>query len=905
MNYLVRKLMFLTALFISIMAVSAANGKNFNLSDVKPIVLQKRHIPDKPSQVRISSGAGSFAVIVKFYENTDFRLRNGRLASKDSIPDKSISKLLIPYNQGQIRRLFQKTENDLDRFKFLHEYSSGQQLANLNLYFRIEVGNSGEAEDLINQLNKMDAVEIAYLAPSLKLAGDIDPPTPDYEPSQDYLLAAPDGIDAFYADSLAGGDGVGVKIIDIELNWNTNHEDLDKLQNAAIVPGTGNTDHGTAVAGIMAATDNGYGVTGICHQADIGLISVSTISLAEAVLTAIDSLERGDIILIELQSPGPHYNYQERTDQLGYICMEYWQDIFDVFQYAWAKGIIVIEAAGNGNEDLDNQTYYGRLFDTTYRNSHTILVGAGAPPSGTYGADRSRLYYSNYGARVNLQGQGQEVYSTGYGDLFNGNSDINQYYTMEFGGTSSASPIVAGAAACLQGRYEELYGTPLTVDRIRDILTATGSTQQGNVSQHIGPRPNLAAAIPALISPPSLYVSPIYFDTMLTAGEIIYLPLWLHNQSASQSIDFSINGNDSIMSMNMGNWLDVSPSSGTVPISDSIQLTVTLDASAVPPSLIKYKGLLDIAWNQSGLPLDSFEIVPVFIRIPCTPDTSFVIKSSLDPGGPIYNWRDITTIGNLIPKSSFYNSHVQFGILDDGTAGPFSLRFSFPFYDSSYNTCYVGINGAISFTDIDVNSNGYYKDIDIPGHPFRTIVSPFWNDLTIETGTMGHGDIYYYISPRNDSAIFEWCQVGNFNSSTDTLTTFEIILTKLGDVVFQYKSVGNTHLEDSAVIGVGSQNCSGMSYSDMGIPIDHIVSNEEAVLFDQRISKLAGDCDYSGKINLLDISYIINFLYRSGPAPIPPQSGDVECNGKTNLLDVSYIINYLYRSGPAPCTIVY
>jgi hypothetical protein len=63
-----------------------------------------------------------------------------------------------------------------------------------------------------------------------------------------------------------------------------------------------------------------------------------------------------------------------------------------------------------------------------------------------------------------------------------------------------------------------------------------------------------------------------------------------------------------------------------------------------------------------------------------------------------------------------------------------------------------------------------------------------------------------------------------------------------------------------------------------------------------------GDANNDNKTNLLDISFIINYLYRQGPAPNPIQAADVDKNGTTNLLDVSAIINFLYRGGePLGC----
>jgi hypothetical protein len=65
---------------------------------------------------------------------------------------------------------------------------------------------------------------------------------------------------------------------------------------------------------------------------------------------------------------------------------------------------------------------------------------------------------------------------------------------------------------------------------------------------------------------------------------------------------------------------------------------------------------------------------------------------------------------------------------------------------------------------------------------------------------------------------------------------------------------------------------------------------------------LCGDANGDDKVNLLDVSFIINHLYRGGPAPNPLKAADVDNNTKINLLDVSRIINFLYRSGlPLVC----
>ena len=65
---------------------------------------------------------------------------------------------------------------------------------------------------------------------------------------------------------------------------------------------------------------------------------------------------------------------------------------------------------------------------------------------------------------MNVQGWGWNVATTGYGDLQGGASQ-DDWYTARFSGTSSASPMVAAAAACLQAMAIAKNGAPLTPRR--------------------------------------------------------------------------------------------------------------------------------------------------------------------------------------------------------------------------------------------------------------------------------------------------------------------------------------------------------------------------------------------------------------------------------------------------------
>jgi hypothetical protein len=92
--------------------------------------------------------------------------------------------------------------------------------------------------------------------------------------------------------------------------------------------------------------------------------------------------------------------------------------------------------------------------------------------------------------------------TTGDGILYrdpNNLSDRNAHYTDKFGGTSSASAIVAGVAANLQSIALRNLGHPIPPLELRDLLVSTGTPQAGDLSQHIGPRPDLRLAVRTLL----------------------------------------------------------------------------------------------------------------------------------------------------------------------------------------------------------------------------------------------------------------------------------------------------------------------------------------------------------------------------------------------------------------------
>jgi len=64
---------------------------------------------------------------------------------------------------------------------------------------------------------------------------------------------------------------------------------------------------------------------------------------------------------------------------------------------------------------------------------------------------------------------------------------------------------------------------------------------------------------------------------------------------------------------------------------------------------------------------------------------------------------------------------------------------------------------------------------------------------------------------------------------------------------------------------------------------------------------LRGDPNSDGSKSVSDVVFLINYLFKGGPEPLPdPVVGDVNEDGDVTVADVVYLINYLFKGGPPP-----
>jgi hypothetical protein len=354
-------------------------------------------------------------------------------------------------------------------------------------YFAIECPAGVDPEAVARTVASWSNVETAYVE-----AGPVPPPVnPADDPlnaDQDYEDAAPSGIDARWAWAQADGSGVG--FVDMERGWTLNHEDLAGA-GINIISGI-NKDypgHGTAVLGEVVMVDNTIGGVGIAPLASARVVSqwrdATTYNTAEAILSAAAVMQSGDVLLLEAQT--------KTSPTSGYLPVEVEQATFDAIQYATSNGIIVVEAGGNGSNDLDTYTDSNGKFilnrnSNDFRDSGAIMVGAASSST-----PHSRSSFSNYGSRIDCYGWGDNIDTSG--DGWTGNSTTA--YTTSFGGTSGASPMVAGSALIVQSWLIKHGNQRYSPSMMRSVLSnPTLNTASADPSNdRIGVMPNLQQII--------------------------------------------------------------------------------------------------------------------------------------------------------------------------------------------------------------------------------------------------------------------------------------------------------------------------------------------------------------------------------------------------------------------------
>ena len=174
---------------------------------------------------------------------------------------------------------------------------------------------------------------------------------------------------------------------------------------------------------------------------------------------------------------------------------------------------------------------------------------------------------------------------------------------------------------------------------------------------------------------------------------------------------------------------------------------------------------------------------PVVLGAGGPDDFGYTWIDSNEPGGPIFNWYEISAIGTELGALS--------GTWDGNTQ--INLPFDFKFYDQEYNSAYVSVNGWIYF---GTAPSGWWTNNTIPNtaEP-NNFLAVFWDDLDMRT----NGAVYTYHDVDNNLFIVQWDAVPK-SFDTGSSLTFQAILTPWGGVTYQYLTMTGTL--NSATVGI-------------------------------------------------------------------------------------------------------
>ncbi|MFC5701665.1 carbohydrate binding domain-containing protein [Cohnella faecalis] len=440
--------------------------------------------------------SASNEIVVKFKADVNVPYKDGVEREVKAKKDNDLNGILSEYSDLKINRLFKIMDSEtknVDKAKAIFQN-----------YYTITVPEGADSEKLLKKLNNSKLVEEAYSKPIVieepSLSSNSTPVLPSNDPNniyQSYLNAASQGINAPYAWQYEGGDGKGISYVDVERGWALGHEDLTAhsiplLTGSQIVATS--ADHGTAVLGVISAVDNTIGNIGLASKAQPMVSSWWRTgeygNIAEALIVAADALDAGDVILIEIQTTYPGAS--------GYVPIEVYSAEFDAIRYAINHGITVVAAAGNGTVNLDTfQDSSGKYIlnrtSPDFKDSGAIMVGAASDT-----VPHTRMYFSNYGNRIDAYGWG-----TGVHTLAAASPSATTGYQTSFNGTSSATPIVTAAAIALQGIVKAEYGVTYSPSQLREILRdpVLNTPSSSPSTDKIGYLPNLKNIIDNLPVP--------------------------------------------------------------------------------------------------------------------------------------------------------------------------------------------------------------------------------------------------------------------------------------------------------------------------------------------------------------------------------------------------------------------
>jgi hypothetical protein len=274
------------------------------------------------------------------------------------------------------------------------------------------------------------------------------------------------------------------------------------------------------------------------------------------------------------------------------------------------------------------------------------------------------------------------------------------------------------------------------------------------------------------------------------------------------------------------------------------------------------------------------------------------ISRITDPGENLDNF---TSIGFIIGYSRY---HSGFTSLYSDAHTNFSARLitKYPVSILSGDIfrfwTYYRIESGIDYAYVAVSSNGV-DWTNIAGN-ITTTSNPngknLGNGITGESGGWIRGEF-------DMSAYVGQCVYIAFIYNTDESIEYEGIY--VDDIemvtVFGTESVISSNIENTFYLFTDKPENTDFFYKVRAQDADLQWSDYSGVRRTHaRIPYVCGDIDGINGVNILDVVFLINSIYKGGPDPEPPEAGNIDGIGGINILDVVHLINYIYKNGADP-----
>ncbi len=195
-------------------------------------------------------------------------------------------------------------------------------------------------------------------------------------------------------------------------------------------------------------------------------------------------------------------------------------------------------------------------------------------------------------------------------------------------------------------------------------------------------------------------------------------------------------------------------------------------------------------------------------------------------------------------------------------------------------------------------SDGYLRARDYYGNLLRGwenifFLGTFYDGNPIIGDIDNDGYFEVLIGSSQDNKIYA------FNHDGSIAKGFPILIGAYNSELADLDNNGNIELITStSEVGIHAWNLN-TPYDSEKMPWPKFQHDSQHTGFYNRMFVCA-DVNLDGKVSSGDVIYLVNYIFKAGPAPNPIWTGNVNNDTIINSADVIYLVNYIFKGGPTP-----